>query len=321
MATKGQPAKTTMSLADFMSGELGPLADIVTFSNHLPMSLYANSTVVKSPEVVYRGVATSQNTLLSEEYLLNFRRGEADLGFLVGTNNFKLPMVADTVAVRDLEENEDDHVRLPPGRNERTPIGPLIRSRRSRRTYSGRSLRLEELSTILSHTAGITGRIRLEDAAATVALGDDPHMDLRAVASGGALYPIDLFIVSLNIDTLPRSVYRYLPKHPALKPVGPGGPLPEIGTLAQFSDIEAEHAACLVAYVYNFFENSRKYGEAGLGFALIEAGGLAAHIHLLCTALGLGSCDVGGFAKRRFEPLLDADGVSRHMIHLTVIGR
>src|SRR5207249_9828999 len=107
----------------------------------------------------------------------------------------------------------------------------------------------------------------------------------------------------------------------ALKPVGAQGALPEVWTLAAFSEIEAGKAAFLVAYVYNLFENSRKYGESGLGFAFLEAGALAAHIHLICTALGLGSCDVGGFAKRRFERLLDADGLSRHMIHLTVIGK
>ena len=163
--------------------------------------------------------------------------------------------------------------------------------------------------------------MELEDAPRTVALGDHPHVDLRAAASGGALYPIDLCIVALNIEKLPAGAYRYLPKQHALKPVGSSQPLPEIRKLAQFAEMEVEKAAFLVGYVYNFFENSRKYGEAGLGFAFIEAGMLSAHIHLLCTALGLGSCDVGGFSKRRFERALEADGISRHMIHLTVVGK
>ncbi|MGZ8710613.1 MAG: hypothetical protein ACXW28_10340, partial [Thermoanaerobaculia bacterium] len=76
------PPKTAMTLAEFMTNELPPLVDVVTFCNNLPMSLYADSTVVKSPEVVFRGVATSKTTLLAEEYLLNFRRSEADVGVL-----------------------------------------------------------------------------------------------------------------------------------------------------------------------------------------------------------------------------------------------
>jgi SagB-type dehydrogenase family enzyme len=315
------PEKTAMTLDQFLARELTPLADVVTFCNNLPMSIYAGTTVVKSPEVVFRGLMLSQNRLVSEEYLLNFRRSEADLGVVIGTNNFSLPMAVGSIAARGLEENEDDLIALPPYQNERAPLGPVIRSRRSIRRFAGKPISLQELSTVLAHAAGITGRMELQDAPRTVALGDDPHVDLRAAVSGGALYPVDLCIVALNIEKLPVGVYRYLPKHHALKPIVTGRPLPEIRKLAQFAEMEVEKAAFLVAYVYNFFENSRKYGEAGMGFAFIEAGGMAAHIHLLCTALGLGSCDIGGFSKRRFERILAADGVSRHMIHLTVVGK
>lgn len=315
------PPKTTMTLAEFMNNEIGPLIDVVTFCNNLPMSLYADSTVVKSPEVVFRGVATSRNTLVSEEYLLNFRRSEADIGVLVGTNNYTTPMAVTAVALRELQEHDDALIALPPYRNERSPLGPVIRSRRSKRRYSGKTATLEELSTILAHSAGVTAHLATDDVANTVALGDAAHVDLRAAPSGGALYPVDLCIVALNIDGLAPGVYTYLPKQHALKPIGTPEPVPDVRRLAQFAEMEVEKAAFLVAYVYNFFENSRKYGEAGLGFAFIEAGGIAAHIHLLCTALGLGSCDVGGFSKGRFERLLEADGLSRHMIHLTVVGK
>ena len=315
------PPKTTMTLSDFMTNELVPLVDVVTFCNNLPMSLYADSTVVKSPEVVFRGVATSRNTLVSEEYLLNFRRSEADIGVLVGTNNYTTPMAVTAVALRDLQERDDVLITLPPYRNERSPLGPVIRSRRSKRRYSGEAATLDELSTILAHSAGVTAHLAADDVADTVALGDAAHVDLRASASGGALYPVDLCIVALNIEGLAPGVYAYLPRQRALKPIGTPQPVPDVRRLAQFADMEVEKAAFLVAYVYNFFENSRKYGEAGLGFAFIEAGGIAAHIHLLCTALGLGSCDVGGFSKGRFERLLEADGLSRHMIHLTVVGK
>nr|HRC88057.1 streptolysin associated protein SagB [Thermoanaerobaculia bacterium] len=84
--------KTAMSLEDFFANELPPLSEIVTFCNTLPMSLYADTTGVKSPEVVYRGLMLSQNRLVAEEYLLNSRRSEADLGVVIGTNNYTLPM-------------------------------------------------------------------------------------------------------------------------------------------------------------------------------------------------------------------------------------
>jgi len=313
--------KTKMTLADFYERELPPLAEVVTFCNNLQMSLYADTTVVKSPEVVFRGAALSQNHLVSQEYLLNFRRSEADLGMIIGTHNYSLPMAMGAVANRDQEENEGDLIHLPAPKNERAPIGAVIRSRRSVRHYSGKPVSLQDLATLLYHSAGVTGHLEPENAPQTAVFSDKPQIDLHAAVSGGALYPVDLFVVALNVEKLSPKAYRYLPKFHALKPSEGSGPLPDVTRLAQFLEIEAQKAGFLIGYVYNLFENSRKYGEQGMGFAFIEAGAIAAHVHLVCTALGLGSCDVGGFSKRRLERLFHADGVTRHVIHLTVVGK
>ena len=43
-----------------------------------------------------------------------------------------------------------------------------------------------------------------------------------------------------------------------------------------------------IYYVSSVYENSRKYGDLGLMFAVIEAGEIAAHLHLICTATKIG---------------------------------
>lgn len=318
-----QPAlqKTKMTLNDFLERELPQVVDVISFCGNMPMSLYADATVVKSPEVVFRGLFLSQNRLVAEEYLLNFRRSEADLGVVIGANNYQNPKVVGAIANRGLEENEEDLIPLPPYENVRAAISSVVRSRRSVRHYSGKGFSLKELSTLLYHAAGITGHLHPEMVPETVTLGKSDQIELRAAVSGGGLYPIDLFVLALNIEGLVAGAYRYLSKHHALKPVGAQGQMSALADLAQFGEIQVENAGFLLGYVYKVFENSRKYGEAGLGFAFIEVGAMAAHIHLLCTALGFGSCDVGSFSKGRFERLFDADGISRHMIHLTVVGR
>lgn len=312
--------KTRMSLEQYFAREVPVLSDVVTFANNLPMSLYADSTGVKSPEVVFRGLALSRNRLISEEYLLNFRRSEADLGLAIGINNYSLPMAVGALVHRDREESEEKQIALPAYRNVRLPLSAAIRGRRSVRRYSGRTIDLEELSTLLFHAGGITGKLMLEGAPETASLGRSDEVALRAAPSGGGLYPLDLFVVALAVDGLEPRAYRYLPKPHALEPVGPASP-PAPRRLAQFGEIEVENAGFLLGYVYSLFENSRKYGEGGLGFAFIEAGAIAAHVHLVSTALGLGSCCVGSFDKPRLERLFDADGMSRHVIHLTVIGK
>jgi SagB-type dehydrogenase family enzyme len=316
-----EPKKVGMPLDTLVATELRPLSDVVTFCNHLMMSLYTDSTVVKSPEVVYRGMMLARTHLVAQDYLLNFRSSDADLAVTVGTNNYALPMVTRALANRDLEEHDDDLIALPPYDNVREPIGPVIRSRRSVRHYSGQAMSLKEVSTLLFHAAGISGRLPLENASDSLSLGGRDHVDLRTSISGGALYPIDLFILAHKVEKLRAGAYRYLPRHHALKPVASAEPPPELGRLAQFGEIQVEKAGFLLGYVYNVFENARKYGEAGLGFAFIEAGAIAAHVHLVGTAMGLKSCDVGSFSKPRFERLFEADGLSRHMIHLTVVGK
>ncbi len=61
-----------------------------------------------------------------------------------------------------------------------------------------------------------------------------------------------------------------------------------------------------MAYVYKQYENARKYGDAAMGFAYMEAGGMANSMHLACTAMGLGSCCIGGFAQAALRE--DAEG-------------
>src|SRR5437867_2488113 len=136
-------AKTKMTSTEFFSRELPILTDIVTFCNTLPMSLYADTTVVKSPEVVFRGLALSQNRLVAEEYLLNFHKSESDLCTVIGTNNYSHQMAVGSLANRDLEEDEEDLFPLPSYQQVRAPIGSVIRSRRSVRQYSGKPVSLQ----------------------------------------------------------------------------------------------------------------------------------------------------------------------------------
>lgn len=314
-------AKTTMTADAFMETELPLLAEVVSFCNNLPVSLYADTTGVKSPEVSYRGLLLSRTDGVADSYLLNARRSEADIGIVVGVNNYGLPSVQAAIATRGTEEDEASAIALPKPKTLRAPLGPVVRSRRSVRDYSGAALALGELATLLFHAAGVTGELEMPPGAESETLGPANRMSLRAVASGGGLYPVDLYIAARSVKGLTPAIYRYAPDLHALMPVAALPPDDQLRNLAQFGDIDPGKAAVLVAYVYKQYENARKYGDAAMGFAYMEAGGMANSIHLACTAMGLGSCCIGGFARRRFEKTLKADGLSRHMIHLTVIGK
>jgi SagB-type dehydrogenase family enzyme len=312
--------KTKMTKAEFYANELPHLIDIVGFCNSLPISVYADSTVVKSPEVVYRGLVFSKNRLISEEYLLNYQGNELGMGMFIGVNNYRLPMVMGAQANRKLKEDQQDLIHLPKYKNVNAPIGSVIRSRRSVRKYSGKTMSLEDLATILFYAQGVSGKLHLDNMPETAALGKNDEIEVRTAPSGGGLYPLDLYIIALNIEKLEKGAYLYLPRRHAIKQVKKLDGNFNLSQIGKFAEIEAEKSNFLLVYGYKLFENSRKYGDRGMAFAFIEAGEISENVHLICTAMGFGPCDVGGYAKHRLEKILGLDGLTGHVIHLTVIG-
>jgi SagB-type dehydrogenase family enzyme len=312
--------KKKLTLEAFQSTELPQLADVVSFSNNLDISIYANSTVVKSPEVVFRGLLTSHTRLIGEEYLLNFQRSDADFGRAIGVGNYSLPMVGEALSRRNLVDDPGELIPLPSYQKVNSPIGPVIRSRRSVRKYSGRALALKAFSTVLFHAQGITGHQELSSLEENASLGENDGIALRAAPSGGGVYPINLYAIALRISDLDVGVYKYIPERHALRMIREAGSQLNPVAFAQFGEIEVNDACLLLIYVYRLFDNSRKYGDSGLAFALIEVGEIAQNVHLTCTALNLGTCDVGAFRKQYLETLLGLDGLSQHVVHLTVVG-
>jgi SagB-type dehydrogenase family enzyme len=73
--------------------------------------------------------------------------------------------------------------------------------------------------------------------------------------------------------------------------------------------------------VYNLYDNSRKYGDGGVVFGLIEVGAILQNLHLARTALGLAGCDQGGYDKQMIEKMLDLDGLTSHVVHVTMVGQ
>ena len=137
-----------------------------------------------------------------------------------GVNNYRLPSVVQSQACRRHREDPSKLIALPKFGPMNEPIGPVIRSRRSFRDYSGRPISLEQLATVLYHAQGITGKMELRGIPKTVTFEDDDALYVRAAPSGGGLYPISLYVFAMGIKDLERGAYRYVPEHHALKQIG-----------------------------------------------------------------------------------------------------
>jgi SagB-type dehydrogenase family enzyme len=189
------------------------------------------------------------------------------------------------------------------------PLPPIsletaIRSRHSSSEFTSIPLALDELARLLGVGAGVTRQ------------GEIPK---RAAPSGGALYPIETYVLAFGIDDLSPGVYHYLPLEHALEHVRA---LPGIEVARQFlpPGLFAAQPALILALTAVFERSQLKYLERGYRFVLLEAGHLAQNFLLIAAAAGLHAVPVGGFWDEPFNETLGLDPAREAVIYSVLVG-
>lgn len=163
----------------------------------------------------------------------------------------------------------------------------------------GAALELRAVSTLLHAACGGNGR---------------PHR--RTVPSAGALYPLELYVVSRDVPGLEPAVHHYDPLSHRLEELWP---VPE-ETLSIFADPAPAQAPLLVFVTAMLWRTRFKYGLRGYRFALLEAGHLMQNLVLAAAALELAAIPIGGFYDRRVEAVLRIDGVNEVALYCAAVG-
>ncbi|GAA0732286.1 SagB family peptide dehydrogenase [Clostridium oceanicum] len=292
-------------------------SNLLSFNTqYCSVSPYTDTTVVRTPDMVMKGSLFSKNNRFrSEEYLLNYRTNNYYIGFKAGVGNFFQTGAALTSANKELEEELSNVVYLSNPKKVKTSLGMAITERRSIRNYSNDNISEKELSTILYYSQGVSTEAKIEN----IPAGKDT-IKLRNAPSGGGLYPIKLYVYISNVKGLRNGIYMYYPYSHSLKPINLEFNKKDSNKLAEFAMIQSENLNLIFFYVYDVYINTRKYGDGGMAYAFIEAGEIAQNVQLLSTALGLGACDLGGYEKQFIEKTLNIDGITKHVIHVTVVG-
>lgn len=199
-----------------------------------------------------------------------------------------------------------DQAELPPP-GEPNELERLIAARRSTRRYTGEALTREELSRLLLYTYGkpVAGRSQ------------------RPVASGGALYPLELYVVPLNVEGLDRGwVYHYNADQHKLDIVRREDRWEEFRRVVWLDDMEDVEKISAVLFITAVFARcTTKYLDRGYRLVLMEAGEVGHNLALLAASLGLGACLLGGFLDDQLSKLLDIDGLDEAPLLPIVVGR
>jgi SagB-type dehydrogenase family enzyme len=188
-------------------------------------------------------------------------------------------------------------------------LGEAILQRTTPRGLKPASLSLRSLATLLFHCYGVTR--------------DNKNTFLprpfRTAPSAGAMYPLEIFFHSINVEDIKGGLYHYNPARNNLRLLREGDLSRELsrGLVQQNIPYDASVIFLLTAL---FERETFKYGDRGYRFTLMEAGHVAQNLDLVATALGLGAMNIGGFFDRDIDAALELDGVTHSTIYLVAVG-
>ena len=161
------------------------------------------------------------------------------------------------------------------------PLNKAISERRSERHYIQKSLSRKQVGQLLWAAQGIT----------------DASRGFRAAPSAGALYPIEIYAVSVE------GIDRYVPEGHKIERLSDRDKRKALAkaALGQSGVVQAPLDIVITA-VYDRI--TPKYGKRGIRYAAIEAGHIAQNVHLEAVSMGLGSVPIGAFSDREVAKVL-----------------
>ena len=187
----------------------------------------------------------------------------------------------------------------PPSESGGMALERAIKNRRTIRSFAREGLSLTQLSQLLWSGQGITGNRGFE----------------RAAPSGGALFPMDVYVATgpSAVQGLKAGVYHYEPPAHAVRLVYEGDQRQALARASFAQQWMAEAPIDLVISA-EYRRITGKYGQRGVRYAVMESGHIAQNIFLMAESLGLGAGIVGAFddetvarvlrLPRGHEPLL-----------------
>lgn len=181
----------------------------------------------------------------------------------------------------------DQEIVLPkPSVDGDVSLESAIHERRSVREYSKQSLSLDDIAQLLWAAQGVTSR----DGG-------------RTAPSAGALYPLELYLVAGNVDSLPAGVYHYRSEGHRLRHISDGD-LRDALAAAALDQSWVRRAPVVLLFAGVYERSAGKYGQRARRYTHIEVGHAAQNVYLQAVARNLGTVIVGAFQDAEVQEVL-----------------
>jgi SagB-type dehydrogenase family enzyme len=189
------------------------------------------------------------------------------------------------------------------------PLAKAIVQRRSRRKYSSKALKLEELSFLLYATQ----RVKHVD--------EDGVRSKRVVPSGGARHPFETYLIVNRVEDLEPGVYRYLAIEHKLLVVDRGGLLSDKISKACRGQAFIGESAVVFVWAAIPYRTEWRYSVIAYKDILIEAGHICQNLYLACEAIRAGTCAIAAYDQKAIDSLIGVDGTDEFTVYLAPVGK
>ncbi|MHB1347786.1 MAG: SagB/ThcOx family dehydrogenase [Candidatus Humimicrobiaceae bacterium] len=197
---------------------------------------------------------------------------------------------------------EDWHNIIDPG------LLTAIKERKSHRRFMDTSIDIEELSFLLWATQGLRKISRTGVA-------------LRNVPSAGNRHAFETYIAVLNVESLEKGIYRYLPlEHELIYEFSQSG-LSEKISAATLGQTFAGTASAVFIWTAIPYRMEWRYGNASYKVIAIDIGHVCQNLYLASKAVNCGTCAIAAYDQDLMNELVKADGKEEFVIYLAPVGK
>lgn len=180
-----------------------------------------------------------------------------------------------------------------------------LMSRMSRREFNGRPIDIRGLGAILGWGAGFVGK------------NPNPALSRRSYPSGGALYPVELYVLAFRVGGVETGAYHYNNIDHSLENIVRA----DVDALKQSFHYDfAKKAAAIIIFSFIKERSFVKYGNLSFKFGLIEAGHIGQNIYLISESLGVGCSAIGTMQDEVLHRELGLDGEREAVFYAIALG-
>lgn len=233
---------------------------------------------------------------------------EVDNDFNTGKYAKSFEMYSDQIGRKfstsfELNETLKKAIFLPPAeKNNKKELEELFKNRISRRKFDNTTWSLQNLSNLFSGIKALT----------------DNH---RGYASGGGLYPVNLYFFTQNIIGLENfSVYKYQPCSDSVIKISKMRYMDFTSYIHIENLINSKNIKLALYLVANRTKNEFKYGERVTFFSLLESGEMIQNIALCASQYDYKMCQLGGYDIEKSNETLNIDGITSFITACAVLG-